>query len=314
MQVEINMKKFIQRLSIFTCVVLFILVLGALMPPTPRSKTSLLFSKLDKDSLMKNVKGDRLILIGGSNLSFGINSQMLKDSLKFNPINNGIHAALGLEYLLNEAAPYIKEGDVIIISPEYTHFYGNTAYGSEVLCRMFFDVDFRKGNEAVTYMSFKQWQQILMYCPKYVASKFDPLEYFPLSHDPVYSRDSFNQFGDAVAHYNLPPVDYLALDAIDGKFNEDIVEKLKEFRHLVLEKKARLFITFPAVDEQSYQNNKTQINKIYQRLQDDKFLILGTQLEFIVSNDMIFNAYCHLNKKGTDYRTQLLIKELKKEL
>ena len=61
-----------------------------------------------------------------------------------NPINTGIHAGMGLIYMLDHSIGFIRKGDIVVISPEYDHFYGNNAYGGETLLRTIFDVN-RKG-------------------------------------------------------------------------------------------------------------------------------------------------------------------------
>lgn len=315
---KIDMKKFFLRLSIFISIVIFILLVGMFLPATPRAKTSLLYAKIDKDSMLENTTGNRLILVGGSNLSFGINSQLLKDSLNVNPINTGIQASLGLEYMIKEVVPFIKKGDVIVLSPEYNNFYGTFAYGGEVLCRMFFDVQLKKGNKSFvdnfSELSKEQMSKIIMYYPKYVSSKFSPFEYLTIKKDPVYSRDSFNKYGDVTAHFNLPNENYLDLDPINEEFNYKMIDVVKSFEKQVSMKGAKLFITFPAIEKQSYENNKNQINNIFIKIKEKNLSILGTPSEFVVSKDLTFNGYCHLNKQGMEVRTEQLIKELHKVL
>jgi len=64
---------------------------------------------------------------------YSFNSKMILDSLNINPINKGVNAGIGLIYMMDEILPYIKEGDIIVISPEYDQFYGNFAYGNSRL-------------------------------------------------------------------------------------------------------------------------------------------------------------------------------------
>lgn len=312
------MKKFILDLGLFFTTVFTILFVGMFIPATPRSKSSLLFSKIDKDSLLTNVKNPRIILVGGSNLSLGINSQMLKDSLGLNPINTGIQASLGLQYMLNETLPLINKGDVVVVSPEYHNFYSSFAYGNEVLCRMFFDVQLpnRKDSfmEEFTKLSYKQWSNILQYYPKYVASKFSVFEYLQIKKDLVYSRDSYNDYGDVFTHFNLPQEKYLDLDTIFGDFNYEIMEEMKLFEKKLIKKGAKMFVTFPSMEEHSIHNTKTQINLIYLKLIKNKFAVLGDPFLFEIKRNYTFNGSVHLNKEGMNKRTDLLIKELKKVL
>ena len=74
---------------------------------------------LEKDRLIRTTPSPKMILVGGSNLAFGIDSKMLQDSLGIRVVNMGLYAKLGLRYMLAQVRPYIKTGDVVIVVPEY---------------------------------------------------------------------------------------------------------------------------------------------------------------------------------------------------
>src|SRR6266576_1729813 len=88
---------------------------------------------LEKDRLIRTTPSPKIILVGGSNLAFGIDSRMMKDSLGVNVVNMGLYAKLGLRYMLAQVKPYIRRGDVVIIVPEYDQFYGNFSEGDNTL-------------------------------------------------------------------------------------------------------------------------------------------------------------------------------------
>jgi hypothetical protein len=71
--------------------------------------------------LLKNTPGPRIILVGGSNVSFGIDAELMQRTLGIPVINDGLHAGLGLSPL-RELQDYLRDGDVVIISLEYQLF------------------------------------------------------------------------------------------------------------------------------------------------------------------------------------------------
>ena len=71
--------------------------------------------------LLKNTPSPRIILIGGSNVSFGLDAELMQRSLGIPVINDGLHAGLGI-VPLRELQEFIRPGDVIIISLEYSMF------------------------------------------------------------------------------------------------------------------------------------------------------------------------------------------------
>jgi hypothetical protein len=116
------MNKLIKKITLVIIPIILFIFLGISLPTTPRASKSLLFANLKKDYLLKNVESPRMIFIGGSNLSFGLDSQKIKISLGINPINTGVHAGIGLKYMLDNTIQYIKNGYIIILIPEYHHF------------------------------------------------------------------------------------------------------------------------------------------------------------------------------------------------
>ncbi|MGC1276032.1 MAG: hypothetical protein WBC44_20195 [Planctomycetaceae bacterium] len=78
-----------------------------------------LMSIADKDRLLRTAPGRRLILIGGSNLAFGIDGRILAERYGLTPVNLGIHEMLRADYMLRHAAAHVREGDVVVFCFEY---------------------------------------------------------------------------------------------------------------------------------------------------------------------------------------------------
>ena len=305
------MRNFINNILLFIIILLVLFFVGVFLPATPKASKSNLFAKLDKDSLLKNTATPRIIFIGGSNLSFGINSRIIKDSLDLNPINTSIHATIGLVYMLDNTIDLIRSGDIVVISPEYTHFYGKFAYGGKELLRTVFDVSL----ESINTLRSNQWFNIYRYLLKYAFSKFDIREYLLKKETQIglYERMSFNKFGDVYTHWKLENEKFFPWEQIKGEFNYDVLDILLDFKSRVQEKGAILYITFPCFQAASFENSLTQIRKVEIELKKKGFSILGTPEQYKMPDDLMFNTPYHLNKGGLDLRTRLLIDDLKKQ-
>ncbi|MDJ0510196.1 MAG: hypothetical protein QNJ64_13215 [Crocosphaera sp.] len=307
------LKFFVLKVSVFLSIPLTLMILvGVTFPPTPRSSTSLLFAKVDKDVLLKESPSPRLIMIGGSNLSFGINSQMLKDSLNLNPINTGIHASIGLQYMMDDVLDNIQPKDIIIIAPEYQQFYGDAAYGRNELLRIVFDID----RESITTLNLQQWQKIIPYFSRFSISKLKPSEYFFQQSKKigVYERRAFNQYGDVDIHWNHKPKKFPTHRKISDEFNNQIVKEMVYFRNKATNKGAIVYVTFPGYQDTSFENNKEEITKIEKELIKNNFILLGSPERYKMPNSMMYDTPYHLTKEGTTLRTQKLIEDLRNAL
>lgn len=303
------MRKFIYKVFLFLLLIISFTILGLFLSTTPRASKSLLMVSVMKDSLLKNTKSPRIIFVGGSNLSFGLNSQMIKDSLKMNPINTGIHAGIGLQYMIENTLRYVKKGDVIVLIPEYEHFYLDYNSGSEELLRMAFDVDIAN----LQFMNIWQMENIVSIMPKYATSKLNPTEYFNVVESDVYSVNSFNNYGDAVAHYGMPKRDFPATQNFKDEFNSDVIEKLKKFQLEIERNGAKLIVSYPAFQDISYANCEKKIKRVQKEYEINDFSILGTPERYKCPDAMMFNTPSHLNKQGVDHRTKLFIEDFKKK-
>jgi len=96
------------------------------------------FQYVKTHNLIKKTKGDeRIILVGGSNLAFGVDSKLISDSLSLRVINFGVHAAIGLKKPLLDLKNYLTQKDVVIVIPEFETydlaFYENELYTIEYM-------------------------------------------------------------------------------------------------------------------------------------------------------------------------------------
>lgn len=300
------MKKFLQRVALFFVLLLAFFTAGVLLPATPRAATSMLFAKIAKDSLLKNTPSPRIILVGGSSMSMSINSQRIKDSLGMNPINTGVHAAIGLVYMLDHTIDDVRKGDVVVVAPEYDQFYGNFAYGSQELMRTVLDVR----TTALNTLRWQQFENMSEFIPSYAVSKFKPSEYKKADDNMVYLRDAFNPYGDCIKRWEGHPPNTLTFGPIHEPYNPDIIAELKIFENKVKAKGATMILTFPAFQDQSFDNISEKIKEIEKAYHDNGFFVVGNALEYRFPNELNYDTPYHLTTKGIEIRTQMLIKDL----
>ncbi len=305
------MKKFFQKAFILVfCLLAFII--AAVFLPAKSGRQNMLYTQIDKNNILKNTPSPRLIFVGGSNLAYGLDSKRIKDSLHINPINTGIHINIGLKYMLANTQQYIKPGDVVILSAEYQQFYGNLADGESELLSIVTDIVPQSRN----LLDYKQYFNLVQLVPEYAQSKLRPIilfyKYPKVTEIGRYDRAAFNTFGDATAHWNLPAENPKPYPTITESFNENALQTLIHFRNAINQKKAKLYITFPGLQYSSYKNSVTAIKQVEQRFKGCGFALISTPEEYIIPDSLIFDTPYHLTKKGVDYRTNLLIKDLKK--
>ena len=284
------------------------------LPLSNNLSQSMLFSILDKIHLIETTSSPRIIFIGGSNLSLGINSIIVRDSLSLNPINTAISAGIGLKYMINCFCPYIRRNDIIIISAEYNQFFGDLADGDIQLFIVLTDI-----LKKVNSLDYKQTIKMLTLIPKYVSLKWFGLaeEIFKkeTSEPQVYNRCSFNKFGDITAHWNLSrEKSIIPMGKIDGGLNQDLFTFLKTFDNDIKKRGARLYITFPCIQKTSFVFNVVQIKHIEKILRESGLTLISSPEKYKMEDSLMFDSSYHLIKTGVDLRTNNLIRDIKQEM
>ncbi len=301
------MKTFVRNLHSFFVPLAFFFAMGFFLPVTPRASKSLFFANLQKDEMLKNTLGPRIIFIGGSNLSFSLNSQMIKDSLKLNPINTAVSAHCGLQYMLDNTIQYIKENDIVILVPEYFHLFNDYNEASQELLRTVFEVNPSK----FKLLNPIQLINIIPHIPEYTLSKIKPTEYFNVTESDCYSVNSFNQYGDAVAHWDRPGRKFSPY-SIQGTLNLLVIQAIREFQSEIEKKNAVLLISFPSYQESSFMKSAEKINLVEDAYKSNGFTVLGNPRRYMFPDSLMFDTPYHLIKKGVDQRTVLFIEDFKK--
>ena len=74
-------------------------------------------------------KRPKILVVAGSNVLFGVDAGLLSRELGVPVINFGLHGALPLEVLLEEAGRAALPGDAVVLPLEYPYFSGLVSYG-----------------------------------------------------------------------------------------------------------------------------------------------------------------------------------------
>jgi len=307
-------KNFLIKILGFFLVVVLILALSLFFVPDVVSKSSLLAALVDKHEMLRKIQTEKIIFIGGSNISFGLDSKTISEKYKKPVINMGIHAGMGLEYIINDVKSYVNKGDIVVVIPEYENFYTDNFYGEMELVSVIFDID-PSGKKLV---DAEQWRHLFKYMPTYSAKKIRNYisSFFhknSISTEiDIYDKRSFNEFGDAYIHWSLPDQNYLKGKPNSGKeeLNPEVISFVVNFKEYVKSKGATFVLLPPVIESQSYSNQIKMIKLIEQGLKQNAIGFSAKPDKYKLPADYFFNSYYHPNKKGVDLRTKLVIEDL----
>lgn len=161
-----------------------------------------LLARLDKLELLKHTPSPKVVFVGGSNLAFGIDCSQIEDSIGISCVNMGLHAGQGLRFIMEDVDPFIQsmkkdEGNVIVLMPEFGHFFGETSYGeSATLGELFLTTP-----HTLSLMGRKQKMITFKGLPKQLTgSIMESLVTPPKESRFKYLRSNFDDEGDEISH------------------------------------------------------------------------------------------------------------------
>jgi hypothetical protein len=272
-------------------------------------------STIDKHRILEQQQSPRLIFIGGSATCFGINSGEVAVRCGYHPVNLGLHALLGLRYMITECEGDLRSGDVVVISPEYPQYGGRFWGEPDALLAVM-----ESRPENFKYLGAHQLREFMDSALlnragiilRAAAAKPDT------NASKVYNRNGFNATGDMVAHYALKPNRPLmgrVRFTYDTNVVEDVVQYLNGFSDRCAKKGIKVFLSHPPIAHSNYLANRDDLLKLETHLQHSLTVpMLDSMVGADLADDNFFDTAFHLNRPAVIRRSNALADELNTQL
>ncbi len=305
--------RFIAFLLIFA---LPILSVGVVAFATPaRFESSFLGEFDDKVDRLYETEGEKIVFIGGSSLAFGLDAELLSETLGKPVINFGLYATLGTKVMLNYAKDAIDEGDIIVIAPEMNAQTWSNYFNAEAMWQAL-DGHF----DFLRYLDSEDIPAMLGGLWKFAASK--TLQYTAdiSSLTGIYTASSFDEYG--FIRYNRDK-DYntmvggvdagMSIDFDTAMISAEFVECVNEFTAHARKKGAEVYLSFCPMNELALPMDITlETLENYVEFLNENFdcKILGDPNNMIYRSGYFFDSNFHLNSAGAVLHTRQLAVDL----
>ncbi|MCA9793287.1 MAG: hypothetical protein KC910_15865 [Candidatus Eremiobacteraeota bacterium] len=277
-------------------------------------------SVLDKTARLESLPSPKVVLVGGSNVAYGFDSELLEQRLGRPVVNMGIHAPFGLDYMLAEVESSLQPGDLVIVCPEYEVLASDLKPESLVWI-----LELRPGNLA--YVPLRQWPGLLDGGLPYLGSV---LRGFRRSPDerrlraqsmPVVARSAFDAWGDVAQHRNWTPPDpaahlarirsgLLFEEGYDTHRLQAAVATLKAFDQRYRARQAKMVLSLPPIPRFLYQRHPDQIATVESALRSTGIPVITTAEEMTFPADQFYDTIYHLRGPAIEARSQKVVRGL----
>ena len=268
---------------------------------------------IDKDKKLKDEsEKPRIIIVGGSNVAFGINSEIIEDRTDYRCINIGLLAGLGVDFYLNMVKNNLRKGDIVVLAFEYQLL-------GEVNTNMDYLLETTENHfQLYSYISPRSYFSIIQSYPKYSIKK---MKYFfssanPEHGRPHYSRKNFNKNGDVnfIRDGNYLEEKFLSRNNIE--INErtlslQFVKRTLAFANFAQKEEATVCLSFPSRNERTVISSKADIDNFYSRLENEFGDILISNIQdYMLPQKYFYDTNYHLTDKGAVIRSNKIVDDL----
>lgn len=296
------MKKFLLRLGLFALICVGLISLMAVYAfLEPPNRKAYMYAHRMKMDVLDTVPAPRVVLVAGSSVAFGFNGEKLGRELAMNVVNAGLNSGIGLRFILDDIAPRLKPGDIVVLAPEL-ELYESSYYGSNEALT---SAVIYSGLGSARHLNLRQMLVFFAGLPSH----------FRLNHSEPsanYNSSNFNAIGDEVHHLSQPSVTDLPRSApfkgdVDRATLADFKSKIIDIRN----KGCRVVLVWPTCIESYYKASLAGIDKLAARL-DEFGLTPAVPTDYFVEPDsLVFDTPYHLNAAGADENTRRLISILR---
>ena len=269
-----------------------------------------------------SIDSPKLVVVGGSSVAFGLDSEVLERELNMPVVNFGLYATLGTKLMMDLSRANVNEGDIVILSPEMN---------SQTLSLYF--------NAESTWQAIESSPSILKHIAfedlgsmagAYYSHNATKLKYVrdgvKLSPDGIYRSDSFNEYGDidydrpyntmyasTGMTYDTANKISLSTDIVSPEFTDYVNDYVKWCE----KKGARVYFSFCPMNIDGFETSTDKNSMI------EMFEFLTRKLDCPVINSPIDTAYesnyfydtnFHLNDAGVSLHTRCLLTSLYRQL
>jgi hypothetical protein len=281
------------------------------------AKNAYLATFIDKMHLLDSVPSPRLILMSGSSVAFGVDSDLLSNELEIPVVNAALHFQLGSHFLMEQLKSTVRKGDIVLISMEYVM----TTQGikeDQLTVADFYPpaknwIQYEsKNEEIVAYSTHRLADFKLLMGELWAGTRRKPISIDDTTS--VFFRKCFAKNGDLLGHLNNPSPGFNNPEISNEIVYNKQIKDFNDFYDFAIKKGVTVLFTFPTYAESGFEKNMPVVRKLEKQLRDNlKIPIIGSPENSVMDDNFFFDSVYHPNAKGRKIFTSRLIQLLEQE-
>lgn len=291
---------FIKALAMFGAIILFCFHIS------PQYQGDYCASLLDKVNRLEEIEQPKIVLIGDSNLAFGINSEMIEEEFGMPVVNMGLHGALGNAFHEEMAKINVHEGDIYVLCHSY--YSDDSSIADPVVAWITIEDNFKLWKLVPRNEWFSMVKAYPTYFNKclelYVNNSGNVLSYGD------YSRGGFNQYGDVKTEREKSKYTF-TFKIKPSPINDITINRINKLDEYLSLKGATLVVAGYPIGEGDLTASKEEF-VLFQKELEDKLTcpVISDFTDYMIDYKYFYDTHLHLTNEGAEIRTRQLIQDL----
>lgn len=305
----------ISLLALALAVVVPVVALVSVCAATPSQYGDTFLGELsEKYDRLRDIKEDKVVLIGGSSLAFGVDSKAMEEQLGMPVVNFGLYATLGTKVMLDLSKSGVRRGDIVVICPEMDNQTLSLYYNAEAMwqaCDSDASLLFGIGSDNIGDMMGGFWG--------YLSDKLGYALGEGLKVEGVYSKAAFNEYGDIEYErpYNQMALGYdpNKMITLSGDiFDADFIEYVNSYVSWAKLRGVTVYFSFPPMNKDAVlTTSDEEMHEFYQFLSDELDCeVISDVGNYILDGGYFYDSNFHLNDAGVPIRTMQLVEDIRR--
>ena len=282
--------------------------------------------KYDRLLSLKDKK--KIILFSGSSTRFGYDSEMIDQAFPdYEVVNMGVFAYSPALPQLELILPCMKEGDILLDSPEFDAANRQFCYQRELDYAAFAMME--SNYDAFAGLDIREYTQVFTAFTAYQAARQDMERKDYNVSASEYDEDgnkvdspSYNEYGDYVVYrpnsaketpvYGLP-VNY----TVNAFPKETYIDSINEEFARFLDRGIKVYFTYSprnkyALSEESMPEERARLDEYFK--QNLKIPVISELEDSLYTGTYLYGTDNHLSTEGVQIRTEQVIRDLQEQL
>lgn len=309
-----NKKNWVKLIALILAVLIPVgAVVGIALFCSPVYGQTFLGALAPKFERLKEIEEPKIIVIGGSNVAFGLNSALLAETVGMPVVNFGLYATLGTKIMMDLSKVNVNEGDIVVLTPEMDEQTLSLYFNAETALQ-----GMESDWSMLPYIPSENRSDLMGGVYEYVTAKIKYLRNGTMNPAGVYNRASFDEYGDIVypRPHNTMLLGYdpnMTIELTPALFAQEFVDYVNDYTAYCRQLGAEVYFDFPPMNASAMTASNTEdslfdfCSYLYENL-DCK--VIGNVNDYIIEENYFYDSNFHLNDSGVILRTSLLAHDI----